>query len=83
MSKKNYKGKKRRYYKSSLIDRSIYYLEKARKSGKDEDFYFAIGYCDGIENKYTNDNKLGNNNDYHRGNIRASTALGIAKNVKF
>jgi len=75
--------KKRRYYKNSLLDRADYYLSKAIKTNKQADYDFAIGYLDGINGEYTKDKKLGNNNNYHRGNVRASTALGIAKNVKF
>ena len=52
-------------------------------SNKKADYDYAIGYLDGINGEYTKNKKLGDSNDYHRGNVRASTALGIAKNVKF
>ena len=73
-------NKKRRYYKNSLYDRSIYYLGKAskKKSSKyDEDF--ALGFLDGMYCKKMTSNADG----YVHGYIRSSNALETARNVKF
>ena len=83
MASKQNNKKKKRYYKSSIYDRVDYYLKKAIKTGKVEDFDFVMGYIDGLDNKWTTDKRLSKSHDYTRGNIRASNSLEVAKKVKF
>ena len=76
--------KKRRYYKNSLNDRSIYYLKKATRKGASEyDFQFAMGFIDTIDGRRNNNKELVNSDGYISGQIRGGNALEIAKRVKF
>lgn len=83
MASKQNNKKKKRYYKTSIYDRVEYYLKKAVKTGKDEDFDYAMGYIDGLDNKWTSDKRLSKSHYYAMGNIRASNSLEVAKKVKF
>ncbi|MBQ4558527.1 MAG: hypothetical protein IJA61_04065 [Clostridia bacterium] len=77
------KKKKRRYYKSSLYDRALYYLDKStRKNSTKYEQDFAVGYLDGMYGKKM-DSKLSKTNGYVKGYIRSSNALEVARNVKF
>ena len=79
----NKQKKKRRYWKSSLYDRSIYYLGKAtKKNATKYQQDYAVGYLDGMYCKKM-DSKLSKCNGYVHGYIRSSNALEVARNVKF
>lgn len=75
--------KKKRYWKSSLYDRSLFYLRKAsRKNATKYEQDYAVGYLDGMYCKNM-DSKLSKTKGYVQGYIRSSNALEVARNVKF
>lgn len=76
-------NKKKKYVKRSLLDRMIYYNEKAIKSKKEYDTNFAIGYMFAIGCEKEANKDLVNSKGFTAGYIRGSKAMDTIRNVEF
>lgn len=75
--------KKKKYVKRSLLDRMIYYNNKALKSKKEYDMNFSTGYMFAIEGVKKANKNLVNSKGFMDGYNRGSKAMDTIKNVEF
>lgn len=75
--------KKKKYVKRSLLDRMIYYNDKATKSKKEYDLNFSIGYMFAIEGVKEANKDLVNSKGFMAGYSRGSKAMDTIRNIEF